>query len=99
MGWILMKSLEPPSRMKTRTTKPFEPVSVGDPLTRLDRFLDTNANLGRLITRATGLATNQVKVVSPFNPHVTYNAYAALGIVLVHARRHLWQAAQAKIAA
>ena len=98
MGWLLTKSLEPPSRMKTRTAPPFEPVSVGDPLILCDRFLEGNANLGRLIARATGLATNTVKVTSPFNPRVKYNAYAALRIVLVHARRHLFQAAKVKTA-
>ncbi len=99
MGWLLTKSLEPPPRLKTRTAPPFEPVSVGDPLTLRDRFLERNANLGRLIARGTGLATDTVQVASPFNARVKYNAYAALRIVLVHARRHLWQAAKVKAAA
>jgi hypothetical protein len=99
MGWLLTKSLEPPSRMKTRTVAPFDPGSVGDPSTLRDRFLERNANLGRLIARSTGLATDTVKVASPFNARVKYNAYAALRIVLVHARRHLWQAAKVKAAA
>jgi hypothetical protein len=99
MGWLLTKSLEPPSRMKTRTAAPFEPGLVGDPLTVCDRFLERNANLGRLIARATGLATDTVKVASPFNARVKYNAYAALRIVLVHARRHLRQAAEVKAGA
>ncbi len=96
MGWLLAKSLEPPPRLKTRTTKPFEPVSVSDPLTLTDRFIETNAKLDALISRATGLATSSAKVASPFNENVKYNAYAALRIVLVHARRHLWQAGVAK---
>ncbi len=96
MGWLLVKSLEPPPRMKTKTTKPFEPVAVGDPLTVTERFVETNAKLDALISRATGLATTTVKVASPFNDKVKYNAYAALRIVLVHARRHLWQAREAK---
>jgi len=99
MGWLLIKSLEPPPRMKTKTTKPFEPVAVSDPLTLTDRFIETNAKLDALVGRATGLATSAVKVASPFNDKVKYNAYAALRIVVVHARRHLWQARAAKRAA
>lgn len=98
MGWMLVKALEPPPRMKSKTTKPFEPVVVNDPLTLTDRFIETNARLDALINRASGLATSTVKVASPFNEKVKYNVYAALRIVLVHARRHLWQAGAAKTA-
>ena len=99
MGWMLVKSLEPPPRMKTRTTKPFEPVSVADPLSLTDRFIETNSKVDALISRATGLATSTVRVASPFNEKVKYNVYAALRIVLVHARRHLWQANAVKAGA
>jgi DinB superfamily len=98
MGWMLVKALEPPPRMKSKTTKPFEPVVVNDPLTLTDRFIETNARLDALINRASGLATSTVKVASPFNEKVKYNVYAALRIMLVHARRHLWQASAAKTA-
>jgi len=96
LGWLLVKSLEPPPRMKSRTTRPFEPVVVGDLTTLTDRFIETNVRLEGLIARAEGFATASVKVASPFNAKVEYNVYAALRIVLVHARRHLWQARAAK---
>ena len=92
MGWLLVKALEPPPRMKSKTSKPFEPVAVGDPETLASRLLETNSRLAAAIDGATGLATTTVKVASPFNTSVKYNVYAALRITLVHARRHLWQA-------
>ena len=98
VGWLLVKSLEPPARMKSRTSQPFEPVSVKDPLALLGRLEEANAGLDALITRATGLATSAIKVVSPFNAGVKYNVYAALRIVLVHTRRHLFQASRVKAA-
>jgi hypothetical protein len=98
LGWMLVKSLEPPPRMKTKTAKPFEPAEVDDPLTLTDRFVETNARLEGLIARASGMATTTVKVRSPFNANIRYNLYAALRIILVHARRHLWQAGEAKAA-
>jgi hypothetical protein len=96
IGWLLIKALEPPPKMKVKTTKPFEPASVGDPSTLVTRLQEANSKLDALITRANGLATATVKVVSPFNANVKYNLYAAFRILLSHARRHLWQAEQAK---
>ena len=96
MGWLLVKALEPPPRMKSKTSKPFVPVEVGDPLTLSKRLLEKNAKLRSLIDRAEGLATTTVKIVSPFNASVKYNVYAAFRITLVHARRHLWQAREAR---
>ena len=98
MGWLLVKAIEPPSRMKSKTTKPFEPVVIPDPTALLGELQKSNAKLRGLIGRASGLATSSVKLVSPFDARVKYNVYAALRIVLVHARRHLWQAAELKTA-
>ncbi len=92
MGWLLVKALEPPPRMKSKTSKPFEPVAFGDPLTLVGSLLEKNARLLALIDRAEGLATTTVKVASPFNASVKYTVYAAFRITLAHARRHLWQA-------
>ena len=96
IGWMLFKSLEPPPRMKSKTTPSFEPVEVSDPLTLTDRFVETNAKLSGLIVRASGMATTTVRVGSPFASRISYNLYAALRIILVHSRRHLWQAQVAK---
>ena len=99
VGWLLVKSLEPPARLKTKTSQPFEPIPVADPLA-LPPLLDAaHAKLEVLLTRATGLATGTVKIVSPFNARATYNVYAAFRITVVHARRHLWQAEQVNVSA
>jgi hypothetical protein len=98
LGWMLFKSLEPPSRMKIKTTKPFEPIDVKDALTLVDRLRVNDEKLKALISRATGLDTTRVKVTSPFNDKVKYNLYAAFRIMLSHTRRHLWQAEQVKAA-
>ncbi len=99
IGWLLVRSLDPPSRIKTRTAKPFEPAVIPDPSTLLEQFQEANTKLGDLIARASGLATTRVRVASPFNARVNYNLYAALRIVVAHERRHLLQAAQVRAAA
>ena len=85
--------------MKSRTSKLFELLAIGDPRTLADRRREENVKLAALIDRARGLATTTVKIASPFDARVKYNVYAALRITLAHARRHLWQARQARSAA
>ncbi len=96
MGWLLVKALEPPPRMKSKTSAPFEPMPVHEPLTLTNRLIEANAKLLTLIERGPGLDTRRVKIASPFNASVKYNLYAAFRITLAHARRHLWQAREVK---
>ena len=98
MGWLLAKTLEPPARMKTRTGQAFEPVAVAHPEELLPQLLEEHAKLATLVDRASGLATQKTRIVSPFNANVKYNLYAAFRIMLAHTRRHLWQAEQVKAA-
>lgn len=98
MGWLLVKALEPPPRMKSRTSAPFEPLDLRDPQALAGCLIESNARLAVMIARATGLATTAASIASPFDARVKYNVYAALRITLVHARRHLWQAREAKAA-
>ncbi len=96
VGGLLKWSLEPPYRVKVKTTAPFQPESL-DPVAQvLPRFLASQAGLLARVDRARGLALDQVKITSAFNSKVRYNAFAAFHIMLAHVRRHLWQAEQAK---
>ena len=93
VGGLLKWSLEPPYRMKVKTTAPFEPQDV-EPAQALPRFLASQAEILARVDRAPGLALDQVKITSAFNSKVRYNAFAAFHIMLAHVRRHLWQAEQ-----
>ena len=99
VGGLLKWSLEPPYRMKVKTTAPFEPSDIGPVAQVLPRFLESQAELLARLERAAGLALDQVKITSAFNPKVRYNAFAAFHIMLAHVRRHLWQAEQVKAGA
>ena len=96
VGWLLVKALEPPPRMKSKTSAPFVPLTIDDPLSLTEKLLDAHQRLDALIERAAGLATDRVRIVSPFNASAKYNLYAAFRILLAHTRRHLWQAREAK---
>jgi hypothetical protein len=93
-GWALLKFLEPPYKMKSKTTPSFEPVHVEPMDQTLERFDYLQQELQARVDRASGLALERLKLRSPFSSHVKYNLYAAFCLIASHQRRHLWQAEQ-----
>jgi hypothetical protein len=53
--------------------------------------------IARLVHDAREVDLGRLKVVSPFDPRgkLRYSVYSALRVIVVHERRHLWQAARA----
>ncbi|HUL02661.1 MAG TPA: DinB family protein [Gemmatimonadales bacterium] len=96
VGWLLSYSLDPPSRVRTRTTPPFVPASTGSRETVLSRFMDLRVDLGHRLEAASGLDLNRVRVRSPINAKLSYNLYSAFRVIAAHERRHLWQAEQVR---
>lgn len=95
MGWLLLRSLEPPSRSRFKTTEDFTPPSV-EPRDRVLVEWDAlQEELAALVAEAEGVNLSRARVTSPFNSRVRYNAYSALRVTLAHQRRHLWQAERA----
>jgi hypothetical protein len=95
MARFLKWLLEPPARLRVKTSAPFQPVAVADPAAVVPRFLTLQEALLERVDAAHGLALDKVKVASPFAEQVKYNAYSAFVLVAAHERRHLWQASRA----
>jgi len=98
MGRMLKWSLEPPPRLKLKTTNQFQPQDIepiGDILTT---FANLQEQLKARIQKAANLAIDKVKITSPFNHRVKYNLFSAFQILVAHERRHLWQAEQVRTA-
>src|SRR5262245_41314949 len=93
-GWLLCWFIEPPFRMRVRTTQPFEPVNPPDKVAVLDEFDMLQSELANRIEQSVGRDLERLKVVSPFSSHVTYNLFSAFCVILAHQRRHLWQTEQ-----
>lgn len=89
IGWMLGWVIEPPARMKVKTTAPFEPPQV-DRETALRDFDASQEELSAFLRKAAGRALDRVKIVSPFDGRVRYSAWSALRILAAHQRRHLW---------
>jgi hypothetical protein len=94
IGWLLAKWLEPPYRLRSKTTAPFVPARIEPMADVLERFDYLQGELLVRIDRAQGLPLERLRVVSPFNAKVKYNLYSAFRLMPVHQRRHLWQAEQ-----
>jgi hypothetical protein len=91
-GRLIVWFLEPPYRMKTKAVASFQPRISGKDV--LAEFLESQNTVVEAIRRCNGLDLNRMKITSPVDARLSYNAYAALKLLPAHQRRHLWQAQQ-----
>ena len=91
---VLMWSLEPPYRMKSRTGVPFSPAQARTSAEDVAALREAHDRVRACLERARGRDLESLVITSPFAERIRYNVYAALAILPVHARRHLWQAEQ-----
>ena len=95
LGRVMAWFLEPPIRQRLKTTAPFVPRGVRAKSEAFGEFASLQEKLVDLLHAARGLDLRKIKIVSPFDRRVRYNAFSAFRIVAAHQRRHLWQAEQA----
>jgi hypothetical protein len=95
-GRLLKWTLQPPARIKVRTSQRFEPDMIGLPEEILPRFLILQKELQVAIARAEGLDLNKVIVISPFSKRLKYNLFSCFVLIVTHQLRHLWQAENVK---
>lgn len=91
-GRFLSWFLEPPYRMRGKTTPGAVPDRPRPPGPVLEEFRALNNQLVTLLNDAEGLSFQDIKIVSPFNTKLKYNLYSTFRILAAHERRHLWQA-------
>ena len=96
VGRMLKWSLEPPARLKVKTTNQFQPQDVEPIGELLTTFANLQEQLKARIQKADNLSIDKVKITSPFNDRVKYNLFSAFQILVAHERRHLWQAEQVR---
>lgn len=92
LGWMLARLVEPPVRLRVKTSDRFVPVHLAPPdqaLRGFDRWQDL---LLAALPRAAGLALDRIEVASPFDPRLRMNLYSFLRTIPAHQRRHLWLA-------
>jgi hypothetical protein len=94
LGRLLIWGLEPPYRMKSKTGPAFVPRTPRTPDEDVTALRQAHDRVRAALDQAAGLALDRLSIASPFFERARYNVYAALAVLPVHARRHLWQAEQ-----
>lgn len=96
MARWLIRTLEPPYRMRVRTMASMEPPQELDAEQVVNDFDVAHAELEAMITSADGVPLNHARMTSPFSKLMRMTLGQVLEVNAVHARRHLWQARQVR---
>jgi hypothetical protein len=90
---VVIRLLEPPYRLRHNVLPHLVPKRNDFPGV-WKAFLESQEQLSEITRSSIGLAIDTVKIQSPVCCRVDYSVYGALGILLAHQRRHLWQMEQ-----
>lgn len=90
-GRLLAWSLEPPARIKMKTSPMAQPAEGADWHEVMARFDEQHSRLIDLLGKAAGKDISKQKIESPF-ANLQYNAFSAFRIIAAHDRRHIAQA-------
>jgi len=96
IGNMIVRSMEPPVKMKFKAPKIFKP-RPDQSLEAVTRdFFAVQDELQRLIKDANGINLARVKITSPVTKLMKLSLGQAFGLIATHERRHVWQARQVK---
>jgi hypothetical protein len=101
MGWVVSMTAGPLPRLgrrrfgRVKTIPAFVPGGALERAATVAEFDRLHADLIELTRDAEGRPLEQMKIVSPFDARISYNAYSCLVILPRHEQRHLWQAEHA----
>jgi hypothetical protein len=96
IGNMIVRSMEPPAKMKFKAPKIFKPRSTQSLEAVARDFFAAQDELLRLINEANGINLARVKINSPVTNLIKLSLGQAFGLIATHNRRHLWQARQVK---
>jgi hypothetical protein len=91
MGRIVLKSIKPENKRKTKTPTPFDPIGSIVRENIVKDFLYQNNEIVDLVSRM-DMSKLREKITSPFSKYVKYNIGDSLMIIAHHNLRHLQQA-------
>lgn len=96
LAYFLQRSMEPPPRIRVKTMSRLEPPETLDVDAVLEEFDAVHERLGRMIREADDSAFLRGRFRSPYMNLIRVRLDQAVNTLLAHARRHLWQARQAR---
>lgn len=92
---LMLREMEPPARLKTRTRAAFAPPEALEPGVVRAAFAARHEALSRQLHDLARYDLDRLRVRSPFAAYLRYSLYEWWLLLLAHERRHLWQAERA----
>lgn len=96
VGWMLSGIMAPLRGVgvlgRSKTLPQFVPGADLDRSATVSEFDRLHLQLIEVTLSAEGRPLQAMRIVSPFNPRMSYNVYSCLMILPRHDERHLWQA-------
>src|SRR5690606_10371649 len=89
-GNLMVRSMEPPSRVRNRARVELEPGEPGPAAAVLTEFLGAQLELERSIVRANGVDLGRARTRLPLVKALRLTAGQAYRLILAHNRRHIW---------
>jgi hypothetical protein len=97
IGNMIIRSMEPPVKMKFKAPKIFKPRAHQSLEATARDFFAVHDEVLRLIEEANGLNLARIKVASPVTRLFKLSLGQVFALIATHDRRHLWQARQVKV--
>ncbi len=92
IGRMIVRSQEPPTRMKFKAPKAFQPSQVRRRQETLAAFRAYQVQFVDRLRQANGLDLSRARVRSPVAYLILLPLGSAFALMVAHERRHLWQA-------
>jgi hypothetical protein len=89
--WFIAK-MEPPAQARFKAMAKVVPAANGDAQDALRAFLDSHAEVRRVLESWERVDFNRVRFQNPFVPVLRFTVGTGLMVINAHDRRHLWQA-------
>jgi hypothetical protein len=92
IGKLIIKTVNPSTKIKTKTPQKFNPQSSNIELKIIEKYLDQHKKIHHLMETSLNLDLKKFKIISPFNKMVKYNLGDSFAIISYHDQRHAMQA-------
>lgn len=94
IGRFVVRSMEPPARVKMKTPEPFVPTEKRPRHDIMAAFRAYQVQFIDRLRQANGLDLARARVKSPASRWLRLPLGSGFALILAHERRHLWQARQ-----
>ena len=95
VNWLI-RTTEPPPKLKTKSPKIFVPPPDQPLATVATEFMALQDQFLAHIREANGLHLSRIKVISPVSRFLRMSLGQSFAFLAAHERRHLWQAREVK---